>query len=134
MPRFAVVDDAMHAAVVPLGGNRLRVAGTAEFAGSDTRVRPERIANLQRLLKRLYPELKVGTADTWAGLRPMTSDGRCILGRSPVENLFLNTGHGALGWTMACGSGKVVAETVLRQPTSYDIAPFELSARRGLRS
>ena len=134
LPRFAVVDDAMHAAVVPLGGDRLRIAGTAEFAGYDTQVRPERTANLSALLERLYPEIVPGKTEGWAGLRPMTSDGRCILGRSPIENLFLNTGHGALGWTMACGSGKVVAEAVLGTPLSYDTAPFELSPRRRLRN
>ncbi len=125
-PGRPVLDDALHAAVVPLGGNRLRVAGTAEFAGYDVSVQPARIHNLKRLLKRIYPQVDASRADreAWAGLRPMTPDGRPLLGASRWHNLFLNTGHGALGWTLAAASGKVVAELVLGQAPSHDLAAF----------
>ncbi len=127
LPRLPVVDDALHAAVVPLGGDRLRVAGTAEFAGFNVAVADKRIANLVGLLQRVYPDLAVEGAalDAWAGLRPMTPDGRPLLGTTPrFENLLLNTGHGALGWTLAAASGKVVAELCLGEAPSWDLEPF----------
>ncbi|MDH3643732.1 MAG: FAD-dependent oxidoreductase, partial [Gammaproteobacteria bacterium] len=126
-PRYPLVDDELHAAVVPVG-DRLRVAGTAEFAGYDTTIDGTRVANLRGLLARTYPdfEASIGNADinAWTGLRPMTHDGSPILGRSPVENLYLNTGHGPLGWTMACGSGKVVADIVCGNEPEIDLGGF----------
>jgi D-amino-acid dehydrogenase len=122
--RYPIVDDQLHAAIVPVG-NRIRVAGTAEFAGYDLSIAPARIDNLRSLLARTYPEfestLADATLDAWSGLRPMTPDGSPVLGRSPVANLFLNTGHGALGWTMACGSGKVVADIVCGNDCDIDL-------------
>ena len=125
-PRFAVVDDALHAAVVPLGGDRLRVAGTAEFTGFDTHIAPARIANLKALLKQVYPEFEYRDADAeaWCGLRPMTPDGRPIIGRSPIQNVWLCTGHGPLGWTLAAGSGRALAERIAGQVPEFDLAPF----------
>lgn len=125
LPQRPVVDDALHAAVVPLGG-RLRVAGTAEFTGYDTRPTQARIDNLTRLLERVYPQLSLdGVAlNAWAGLRPMAADGRPLLGQVGPSNLYLNTGHGALGWTHANASGKLVAGLVLGLAPSEDIAPY----------
>jgi D-amino-acid dehydrogenase len=126
--RYPIVDDELHAAVVPVG-NRIRVAGTAEFAGYDTSISPVRIANLRSLLMKTYPQFAGTLEDTqlngWAGLRPMTSDGSPILGRSPLVNLYLNTGHGPLGWTMACGSGKVVADIVGGNPPEIDLGGLD---------
>lgn len=126
LPAYPVVDDALHAAVVPLGRNRLRVAGTAEFAGFDRRVRQPRIDNLVRLLNRIYPSVPTEgrPLDAWAGLRPMSPDGRPLLGATRQRNIYLNTGHGALGWTLATASGKVVAEQVLGLSPTHDAAPF----------
>ncbi len=126
MPRYPIIDESIHAAVVPLGGDKVRVAGTAEFAGYDTIVRPERIANLQGLLGKVYPHLLVDgqQPETWCGLRPMCADGRPVIGNSPVDNLFVNTGHGALGWTLACGSGKALADQITGEAAAYDMAPF----------
>jgi D-amino-acid dehydrogenase len=122
--RYPIVDDARHAAIVPVG-NLIRVAGTAEFAGYDTSIVAARIDNLWSLLSQTYPEFSAARADSelhaWAGLRPMTPDGSPILGASPVENLYLNTGHGPLGWTMACGSGKVVADIVCGNECDIDL-------------
>ncbi len=120
-PRYAVIDDELHAAVVPLG-DKLRIAGTAEFTGFDLNINPRRIANLLALLKRIYPEHPVSEQrmEAWTGLRPMTTDGMPILGSSPIANLFLNTGHGPLGWTMACGSGKIVADLVIDRRPEFD--------------
>ncbi len=124
-PRYPVVDDALHAAVVPLGGV-LRVAGTAEFAGFDSTVRPDRIENLTRLLKRVYPEVNLEGVElnAWMGLRPMPADGRPLLGQLGPENLYLNTGHGALGWTLANASAKVVAQQILGERPSINATPF----------
>lgn len=129
-PLYPVVDDALHAAVVPLGG-RLRVAGTAEFAGFDTEVREGRILNLTRLLQRVYPDVQLDDVElnAWAGLRPMPADGRPLLGQAGPANLYLNTGHGALGWTLANASGKVVAEQITGVSPSIDGAPFQASRR-----
>ncbi len=124
-PMHPVVDDTLHAAVVPLGG-RLRVAGTAEFAGFDTRLTEARIANLKGLLHRIYPQLELEGVELnpWAGLRPMAADGRPLLGQTGPDNLYLNTGHGALGWTHANASGQLVAGLVHGLKPSEDIAPF----------
>lgn len=125
LPRYPVVDDALHAAVVPLG-DRLRVAGTAEFAGFDARVREDRIDNLIRLLGRVYPQVPLEglEIERWAGLRPMPADGRPLVGRAGWENLYLNTGHGALGWTHATGCGQMAAELVLGREPTMDATPF----------
>ena len=114
-PTVPVIDDCLHAAIVPLGG-RLRVAGTAELAGFDLSIRPGRIENLSRLLRAVYPSLGTAGDSTsvqpWAGLRPMSADGVPILGETPIANLVLNTGHGHLGWSMAAASGKLIADSL----------------------
>jgi D-amino-acid dehydrogenase len=124
-PAVPILDDALHACVVPLGSN-LRVAGTAELGGYDSSVRPPRIDNLKRLLMRILPSYPLAEAsiEGWAGLRPMTPDGKPILGASPIANLFLNTGHGHLGWTMAAGSARLVAALVTGQDPDVDVAPY----------
>ena len=121
-----VLDDALHAAVVPLGGKLIRVAGTAEFTGFDGRLNPHRTRNLEHLLGQVLPEFRYAAKDVqgWCGFRPMTPDGRPIIGRTPIENLYLNTGHGPLGWTQACGSGQALAHLMTGQPPETDLAPF----------
>jgi D-amino-acid dehydrogenase len=129
-PRVPIVDDSLHAALVPVGGV-LRVAGTAEFAGYDASLRPERIANLRGLLSRVYPQFSDAVANIdvqpWCGLRPLTPDGMPIIGRTPLENLFVNTGHGPLGWSMACGSGKAVADIATGGAADMDLNAFALT-------
>lgn len=129
-PSLPVIDDYLHAAVCPLGG-RLRVAGTAEFAGFDLRLTPSRIANLFALLKQLYPavspHLDPARVQAWTGLRPMSADGVGIMGATAVSNLYLNTGHGPLGWTMAAGAGKLVADEILGVAPGLDPAPYRLA-------
>ncbi|MES2901591.1 MAG: FAD-dependent oxidoreductase, partial [Pseudomonadota bacterium] len=83
----------------------------AEIAGFDLRLNPRRRATLEMVVNDLFP----GAGDTakasfWTGLRPMTPDGTPIVGRTPLSNLFLNTGHGTLGWTMSCGSAQLLAD------------------------
>ena len=112
-PRRPIVDDGRKAALTPLG-DRIRVAGTVEFAGWDTSLNPTRGRMLDQALHDVLPELPQTTEPPvhWAGLRPLTPDGRPILGRSAIPNLYLNTGHGPLGWTLACGSGLALAELI----------------------
>ena len=121
-----VLDDALHAAVVPLGEKLIRVAGTAEFTGFDGRLNPHRIRNLEHLLAQVLPEFRYAAKDVqgWCGFRPMTPDGRPIIGHTPIENLYLNTGHGPLGWTQACGSGQALARLMTGQPSETDLVPF----------
>ena len=108
-----LVDFERKTVLTPLGG-RLRIAGTAEFNGFDTGLNPQRGANVLRNALALVPGLAAeaasGEVEHWAGLRPMTCDGPPILGATPVANLFLNTGHGPLGWTLGAGSARVVAD------------------------
>jgi len=115
-PRVPVIDHALHAAVVPVGRDRIRIAGTAEFAGYDLSIPRSRIENLLVLLERIFPgfsrERQPADIEPWAGLRAVSPDGVPLLGRTAVPNLFVNTGHGHLGWTLAAGSGKVVADIV----------------------
>lgn len=126
-PRMPIVDDTLHVAATPLG-DKLRVAGTAELAGWDTRIRSERIANLLRFAGRLFPTLPTAQSPDdisgWAGLRPMSCDGIPVLGATRIARLYLATGYGHLGWTMASGAGKLVADQVLDQPAELEAAPF----------
>ena len=124
LPKVAVVDEALHVAVVPVGEDRVRIAGTAEFTGHDLSLPPARIANLRRLFERVYPALVQATpesaAKAWTGLRPMVPDGVPLIGATRVPGLFLNTGHGHLGWTQAAGSGALLADLMTGRPTGID--------------
>jgi len=128
-PRIPVVDESLHAAVTPLG-DRLRISGTAEFAGYDTRIRKSRIANLYTMLEQILPQsinLQTCAAKEWARLRPMSCDGVPLLGETRFGNLYLNTGHGHLGWSMACGSGKAVSDLIGGGEPDLDLSPYALS-------
>ena len=120
-----VIDDDLHAALVPLGGV-LRLAGTAEFAGYDRRLAADRIRNLTQLLNEVLPRAPFDPTKgmAWCGLRAMSVDGVPIIGRTSIENLFINTGHGHLGWTMAAGSASLLADLIGSQAPSIDPAPF----------
>ncbi|HEU4374886.1 MAG TPA: FAD-dependent oxidoreductase, partial [Telluria sp.] len=90
-----------------------RVGGTAEIAGYDLSLHQARRDTLEHSVSDLFPRGGDTTkAEFWCGLRPMTPDGTPVVGPTPFRNLFLNTGHGTLGWTMACGSGRVLADLV----------------------
>jgi len=94
-------------------GNRLRVAGTAEFAGYDLTLDDLRCNALIRRTRQLFPELRLaGEPQFWCGLRPATPSNVPYIGRSRLPNLWLNTGHGTLGWTMACGSAAALTDLI----------------------
>ncbi|MES2813603.1 MAG: D-amino acid dehydrogenase [Pseudomonadota bacterium] len=121
-PVSTVMDETHKIAITRLG-DRIRVGGMAEIAGFDTSLSPKRQATLTHSVEDLFGGAgDQSQAKFWSGLRPMTPDGTPIVGRSPIQNLFLNTGHGTLGWTMAAGSGRVLADIVSGHRTQIDTA------------
>lgn len=111
-PQISITDDEAKMVYSRLG-ERLRAAGTAEFNGYDTSLNAKRWRVLLNKARDLFPDGgDYERAEPWAGLRPLTPDSVPILGASPLKNLWLNTGHGTLGWTMACGSGRIVADLI----------------------
>ena len=116
-PTVSLTDEA-HKIVISRLGNRLRAAGTAELTGYDRGVNAVRCNAILRRIGELFPALgAINTVDRWAGLRPATPSNVPLIGRTRLRNLYLNTGHGTLGWTLACGSGRALADLVSgRQP------------------
>ncbi len=110
-PNMSVTDGARKIVYSRLG-NRIRVAGTAEFAGYNTDLREKRIAPIVRGVEALFPKMDASKHDLWACLRPSTPDGPAVIGRTKYKNLFLNTGHGTLGWTQGAGSANLLASVV----------------------
>jgi D-amino-acid dehydrogenase len=101
----------------------------AELRGFDLRLNPRRRETLELCLNELFPGAGHAEAATfWTGLRPMTPDGTPLVGRTPLPNLYLNTGHGTLGWTMACGSARVLAD--LMSGRAPEIRADDLSVER----
>ena len=120
-PTIPLIDDARKLGLTRLG-DRIRAAGTVELAGHDRTLNGRRIAMLLEEVAALFPALRDRPdAQPWAGLRPVTPDGPPILGRSPYANLYLNCGHGHLGWTMACGSARIVADLVGGRAPEIDV-------------
>ena len=128
-PAMPVIDDSMHACVTPFG-NRLRMVGTAEFTGFNTDIDPVRTDNLYAFFEELFPSIASRTdkaaAKNWAGLRPMSYDGKPFIGASRIDGLWVNSGHGPLGWALAMGSAHLLADIVLGHKPSVDPGPFDL--------
>jgi D-amino-acid dehydrogenase len=121
-PTVSLTDEA-HKLVISRLGSRLRCAGTAELAGYDTSINPVRCEAIVRRLRELFPALAgAGEAEFWAGLRPATPNNVPLIGRTRYANLFLNTGHGTLGWTLAAGSGQALADLVSGRKPDVDFA------------
>jgi D-amino-acid dehydrogenase len=110
-PTVSLTDEAAKIVISRLG-NRLRAAGTAELTGYDTSINAGRCDAILRRIRVLFPRIVPGQVTTWAGLRPATPNNVPVIGRTRLANLFLNTGHGTLGWTLACGSGRALADIV----------------------
>ena len=120
-PESTVMDETHKVAVTRLG-DRIRVGGTAELAGYSLTLREARRATLNHVLTDLFPRAgDVAKGEFWAGLRPMTPDGTPVVGGSPYPNLYLATGHGTLGWTMAAGTGRVMADLMSGRPTEISL-------------
>ncbi len=111
-------------------GDRLRVTATAEFAGYDTGYAPADFTVMTRVARELFPAAAdFDRPEPFACLRPMTPDGPPIMGRGRHRNLWLNTGHGHIGWTMAAGSGRIVADLILGRAAGIDLAGLTLAGR-----
>ncbi len=138
-PVSTVMDETHKIAITRLG-DRIRVGGMAELAGFDLSLKGARRATLEHSVEDLFGGAGDQTrASFWCGLRPMTPDGTPVVGRSPVSNLFLNTGHGTLGWTMAAGSGRVLADIVSGRRAEIEAADlgygrYVREGRKGIRS
>jgi D-amino-acid dehydrogenase len=125
-PVSTVMDETYKIAITRLG-DRIRVGGTAEISGYDMRLDPSRRGALEHSVTDLFPYGgAVGQASYWCGLRPMTPDGPPLIGPTHFSNLHVNTGHGTLGWTMACGSGRVLADLVSQREPEIDVSGLAL--------
>ena len=125
-PESTVMDETHKVAITRLG-DRIRVGGTAELAGYDLRLHEARRRTLEHVVSDLYPrggDLARGTF--WCGLRPMTPDGTPLVGPTPYRNLYLATGHGTLGWTMAAGTARVTADIIGERTPQIDLAGLTL--------
>ncbi len=113
-PQSTVLDETYKIAITRFD-NRIRVGGMAELSGFNLGLKQTRRDTLEMVTQDLFPGGDLAQATFWTGLRPMTPDSTPIIGGTRYKNLFLNTGHGTLGWTMACGSGKLISDLVLKQ-------------------
>ena len=126
-PESTIMDETHKVAVTRLG-DRIRVGGTAELAGYSLNLREPRRSTLNHVVTDLFPKGgDVSQATFWCGLRPMTPDGTPIVGPTPVQNLLLATGHGTLGWTMACGTGRVIADLVSGTKPDIDVSGLAMA-------
>lgn len=120
-PQSTIMDETYKVAVTRLG-DRIRVAGQAEIHGYHKILAEHDTDAVRFVVSDLFPKGgDVSKAEGWTGLRPMTPDGTPVIGPTRYDNLFLNTGHGTLGWTMSCGSGRLVADMVMGHKPEIDI-------------
>ncbi len=128
-PKIPVIDESIHIAITPYK-NRIRIAGTAEFVGFNEDVHPKRFNYLNSKLNEVYPSLYSKVKDDeeveiWFGFRPMSADGLPFIGESKIKGLYLNTGHGHLGWTLAMGSADLLADQIVGAETQIDSKPYQ---------
>jgi len=134
-PVSTILDETYKVAITRFD-QRMRVGGMAELAGFDLQLRPSRRETLERVVNDLFPTAgPLPQASFWAGLRPLTPDGTPIVGKTDWRNLWINTGHGTLGWTMSCGSGRVLADQLLGRRPEIDGVDLAVSRyARGARA
>lgn len=129
-PVSTVNDETYKVAITRLG-DRIRIGGTAELTGFSLRLSPDRRETLELSFNEMYGGGDLSAARYWTGLRPCTPDGTPIVGPAPrYDNLWLNTGHGTLGWTMTAGSGQIIADQISGRQTA--IPSLDLSLDRYL--
>lgn len=125
-PESTVMDETYKIAITRLG-DRIRVGGMAEISGYTNDLGQKRRATLEHSVNDLFPGGDVSKADFWSGLRPMTPDGTPVIGGTKLKGLFLNTGHGTLGWTMSCGSAKLISDLVSGRKPEIDATDLAVS-------
>ncbi|MCQ4319002.1 D-amino acid dehydrogenase [Stutzerimonas stutzeri] len=126
-PVSTVLDETYKVAITRFD-QRIRVGGMAEIAGHDLSLNPRRRETLEMVVGDLFPQAgDPSTAELWSGLRPATPDGTPIIGGTRYRNLYLNTGHGTLGWTMACGSGRLLADMLAKKCTQISTGGLDIS-------
>ena len=126
-PKSTILDETYKVALTRFD-NRIRVGGMAEISGYDLSLNPRRRETLEMIVNDLYPQGgDLQAATFWTGLRPTTPDGTPIVGATRYRNLFLNTGHGTLGWTMACGSGRFLADVIGRKRPQISAEGLDIS-------
>jgi D-amino-acid dehydrogenase len=125
-PVSTVMDETYKIAITRLG-DRIRIGGMAEVSGFTDDLPPARRATLEHSVTDLFPGGDKARGTFWSGLRPMTPDGTPVIGATRYGNLLLNTGHGTLGWTMACGSGRVLADLISGVKPEIETADLALS-------
>ena len=118
-PESTVMDESYKIAITRLG-DRIRVGGMAEISGYNNRLDPARRRTLEHSVTDLFPGGDLSRATFWSGLRPMTPDGTPVIGATRIKGLYLNTGHGTLGWTMSSGSGRLIADLVSGRSPEID--------------
>ena len=111
-------------------GERIRAAAMVDLGGVSTQVKERRIWQLRREVSLIFPKLELDSATAWVGYRPATPDGKPIIGRLGDTNVWLNVGHGALGFTLACGSAKLLSDLIGTSATGCDRNAFELDPAR----
>jgi D-amino-acid dehydrogenase len=126
-PESTVLDETYKVAITRLG-DRIRVGGMAEISGYNRKLDPRRRETLEMVVESLFPGAgATQEAEFWTGMRPMTPDSTPIIGGTSFANLWLNTGHGTLGWTMACGSGQVLADIMSGRKPAIDHADLAIA-------
>ena len=129
LPRVSVTDVRRRVVFAPLG-SAVRVAGFVEIGNDDASIPPRRTSALLEAAREVLGYTVVaGDLQPWAGLRPATPTGRPIIGRTPLGNLYVNVGHGALGWTLAAGSARLVCDVIADRSPTIALAPYQLSAQ-----
>lgn len=124
-PETSLTDDGKKIVFSRLG-NRVRAAGTAEFAGYNHELRESRIGPIVRCMQELFPDADTTRYDQWACLRPQTPDGPPIIGKTRISGLYLHTGHGTLGWTQAAGTAHLLADIMEKRTTEIPLEGLEL--------
>ena len=127
--RRPIIDHHLHAVIVPFEDGSLRAAGTAEFAGYDRTLNGARVRNLIGLMQELLPQAQWDAAGAapWCGLRPSSPDGVAIIGPTPIANLWINSGQGHLGWTLAAGSAQLFTDLLSGDAPAIDPKPYALA-------
>ncbi len=126
-PVSTIMDETYKVAITRLG-DRVRIGGTAEISGYDLTLHESRRATLEHSVTDLFPDAgNARDSSFWCGLRPMTPDGPPIVGATHYPKLFVNTGHGTLGWTMACGSARVLADLISGRKPEIDASELGMS-------